>query len=490
VLASAASADVVPAPPFRDNAVLQRDKPLPVWGRADPGEKVSVSFRSQKRDTVADEHGRWSVTLDPMPASMDPADLVLKGNNTVTVANVLVGEVWLCSGQSNMAWTVRQSANPDADAEAVAANYLLIRHFSIPRTSSALPCDDVAGEWAVCSPETVGAFSAVAYYFARELFRELNVPIGLINSSWGGTMIEAWMSPAALSADPSWPEVVKRWQETLVTYPERLAKHRSQLNAWTKEQATAKKANQPFKKARPRAPEGAMGSRVHPSAIYNAMIVPLIPCAIRGVIWYQGEANASRYGEYRTLFPSMIRQWREDFKQGDIPFYYVQLAAFDNNAPWAFQREAQQCALNLAATGEAVAIDIGEAKNIHPKNKQDVGRRLALNALAGAYGRDVEYSGPRFAGVANENGKLRIRLTHAAGLRAKGSGLPGFEIAGADRKFTPARAVIEGETVVVYSDAIKNPVAVRYAWASYPEATLYNASGLPASPFRSDDWEK
>lgn len=469
LLVANAHADIVFAPLFRDNAVLQREKPVPVWGRADPGEKVTVTFGSQTHKVVADANGRWLVTLGPMPASAEPAKLVATGKNTVTVDNVLVGEVWICSGQSNMAMMVKACKN--FDAEAAAANYPLIRHFAIPRTSSALPCDDVEGAWAVCSPETVGTFTAAGYFFARDLYKQLNVPIGLVNSSWGGTMIEAWMSPQALAADPSWPEVSKRWQTALHSYPDKVA--------------------QELKKPKARMPEGGIGSRIQPSAIYNAMIVPLLPAAIRGAIWYQGEANAGRHAEYRTLFPAMIRQWRTDFRQGDFPFYYVQLAGYgvDRAASWPFQREAQQQALKLPATGEALAIDIGEEKDIHPKNKQDVGHRLALIALANTYGvKNLEYSGPVYAGIKKEKGALRVKFTHAAGLNAKGSGLSGFAVAGADKKFVPATARIEGDTVVVSASGVAEPVAVRYAWAGFPEVSLYNEAGLPASSFRSDNW--
>lgn len=481
-----ASAEVALAPLFRDNAVLQRDKPLPVWGRAKPGEKVTVSFRAQKVTGETDSQGCWRVTLAAMPTSAKPADMIVSGENILTVRNVLVGEVWLCSGQSNMAWLVKSSANPDGEANA--ANHPLIRHFKVPLVAENAPAEDCGGEWTVCSPQSVSEFSAVAYYFGRELHQKLGVPIGLINSSWGGTAIESWMNNQALAADPAGPKVAARWHEDLLSYPGRVETHEKALKKWEKDSAAAKKAGKKSPR-RPAGPEGA-GTRREPSSLYNAMIAPLLPYALRGVIWYQGEANAARYAEYRTLFPSMIKQWRADFRQGDMPFYYVQLAAFDNNAPWAFQREAQQCALKLPATGEAVAIDIGEAKNIHPKNKQEAGRRLALNALAGTYGKTVEFSGPVHAGITKEKNALRVKFTHAAGLKTKDAAMPGFEIAGPDRVFVSAIARIEGESVIVSAPGIANPVAVRYAWASNPPAPLYNSADLPASPFRSDDWEK
>ncbi len=486
--AAPAGADVVFAPFFRDNAVLQREKIVPVWGRADPGEKVTVTFQSQTLDTVADDMGRWSVKFAPMPACAAPSELVAKGKNTVTVRNVLVGEVWLCSGQSNMVWLVKYTLN--AQDEIAAADYPLIRHFNTPHVSAARPCDDVGGEWQVCGPATAGEFSGAAFYFGRELFKKLNVPIGLLNSSWGGTHIESWMNPHAASPDDAvWRLVLTRWQGAMKTYPARAEKYENDLDASSREAAAARMEGRQYTRPVLRKPDGA-GSRSQPGALYNAMIAPFLPTAIRGAIWYQGEANAPRYAEYRTLFPEMIRQWRAAFGQGDFPFYHVQLANFTISVPWAFQREAQEYALKLPNTGQAVSIDIGESKNIHPKNKQEVGRRLALVALANTYNLGGECSGPRFAGVTRENGALRVTLDHAAGLNTKDPALPGFVIAGADKKFVAAKARIDGETIIVSAKSVKDPVAVRYAWASDPPAPLYNGAELPAAPFRSDDWEK
>ncbi|MDR0901864.1 MAG: sialate O-acetylesterase [Opitutaceae bacterium] len=483
--ATNAGADVVFAPFFRDNAVLQREKPVPVWGRADPGEKVTVTFQSQTVTATANDMGRWGVALAPMPASSAPAELVAKGNNTVIVSNVLVGEVWLCSGQSNMAMTVDRTLN--AGDEIDAANYPLIRHFKVPLTSAATPCDEVGGEWQVCSPAVAGKFSAAAYYFGRELFKKLNVPIGLLNSSWGGTQIESWMSTPALVADPSWPEVSKRWTTVARSFPGKAEQYEKDIAAWTKADNEAKKTGGKNTARKPSKPDG-IGGRTQPGALYNAMIVPFLPAAIRGAIWYQGEANVSRHAEYRTLFPSMINQWRANFGQGDFPFYYVQLANFAPRNGLPFQREAQECALKLPNTGQAVIIDIGLSNDIHPTNKQEVGRRLALNALAGAYNLGGGFSGPVFDGITKENGALRVKLKHAAGLKTSDPDMPGFAIAGDNKKFVRAEARIEGETVIVSAGSVKDPVAVRYAWANDPPAPLYNGDNLPASPFRSDDW--
>lgn len=484
---TSATADIVFAPYFRDNAVLQRDKDVPVWGRADPGEKVTVVFQSQTLETTTDDMGRWSVKLAPMPASATPAKLLAKGKNTVVVNNILVGEVWLCSGQSNMAWPVKSSNN--AGEEIAAANYPLIRHFRTERTVSSTRADDVAGGWEVCSPETVGDFSAMAFYFGRELNRKLNVPIGLLNSSWGGTRIEPWMSPEGLAADPHSDAVYERWRIEVAAYPARSEKYEKSMYRWRKARDSAKKSGEKFTLAMPKKPE-VVSSRREPSALYNGMIAPFIPAAIRGVIWSQGASNSLRPLEYRTLFPSLIRQWRGDFRQGDIPFYYAKLANLARAKTFPLMREAQDCALKLPNTGRAVTIDIGDSLDIHPGNKQDVGLRLALNALANTYNFDCEYSGPVFAGIVKENKALSIKFTHAAGLKSKIPGLPGFVIAGADKQFFPATARIEGETILVSCDRVKDPVAVRYAWENDPPAPLYNSADLPAAAFRSDDWEE
>jgi sialate O-acetylesterase len=448
-------------------------------GEAESGEKVTVYFQEQCVSVTADAEGRWLLRLDPRPASAKPARMLAQGTNTVEINNVLVGEVWLRSGQSNMEWPVRAAANPAR--EAAAANHPLIRHFKVQRNASARPTRVLRGEWEICSPETVGTFSAVAYYFGRELYKELNVPVGLINSSWGGTQIEPWMSAKALSTDPTWPAVLNRWHDEMRKLPEKQAEYEKKLAAW----------KPPAPKPRP--PMGA-GSPRQPAALYNGMIHPLIPAAIRGVIWYQGESNEGRAAEYRTLFSSLIRQWREDFGQGGIPFYHVQLANIErprdpSRVWWAWLRDAQMQALRLPNTGQAVAIDIGETDNIHPKNKQEAGRRLALIALANIHGKSCEFSGPVFENMTTEDSSLRLNFTHATGLNSKDKTIQGFEVAGGDRVFHLANARIDGETIVVSARRVKNPVALRYAWRNDPPCPLYNAAGLPASPFRSDDWE-
>ena len=490
--ASASRADIALAPYFRDNAVLQRDKPLPIWGRADPGENVTITFLSQTATATADDMGRWRVTLRPIPANATPTKLTAKGKNTITLRNILVGDVWLCSGQSNMAWTIASARNPSDPTDDT--DHPLIRHYKTPLTSAATPCDDVGGEWQECTPATADDFSAVALNFGRELYKTLNIPIGLLNSSWGGTQIESWMSPTALAADPHWPAIRKRWQAWLSAHPAKEAQYQAALDARSRALTAAKTLAQSTQPAPPIPPipvrpEGP-ASRREPSALYNSMIVPFLPAAIRGIIWYQGEANAPRYAEYRTLFPEMIRQWRADFQQGDIPFLYVQLAAYDRGADWPWQRDAQQAALKLPATAQALAIDNPDNDILHPKNKQTVAHRLFLAALALSYDRPVEHTGPVYSTVTREGASLRVTFTHAAGLKTKDPLLPGFQIAGLDKKFHPATARIENETILVSSPNVPDPLSVRYAWSPAPPITLYNAADLPASPFRTDDWEK
>jgi sialate O-acetylesterase len=493
VIATSASADITFAPLFRDGAVLQRDQPIAIWGQAAAAEKVEVRFRQQTATVITRADGRWKVALKAEPASPVPSELTASGANTVVVRDVLVGDVWLCSGQSNMALLVRGAA--DAEREMAAAKFPLIRQFKVPTGVAERPADEVGGSWTTCSPETVGNFSAVAYFFARDLHQKLNVPIGLVNSSWGGTQIEGWMSEATLRADPAAREIQARWEKTLADHPAAVAAHAQSLAKWSADEAAAKAAGKAFARPKPRTPEGP-GSRWLPAGIYHAMIAPLVPYAMRGVIWYQGEANAARHDEYASLFSAMIKQWRIDFAQL-LPFYFVQLANFESAAGnhgdvWAFQREAQARALKLPATGMAVTIDIGDPKNIHPKNKQEVGRRLALHVRKQLFGEKLETDGPMFVSARSEGAAMRVVFSHASGLKlepAKEDGRVSFEIAGADQKFVPAEARLDGQALIVGAASVSAPVAVRYAWRNSPDARLFNRAGLPAAPFRSDKWK-
>ena len=486
-------ADITLAPLFRDGAVIQRDQPLVIWGRAAAAEKVAIKFRNQTASVITGADGRWRVTLKPEQVSSVPSELVATGANKVVVRDVLVGDVWLCSGQSNMAFAVKGSQ--DAERAIATANFPLIRQFKVPTVVAEKPADDVVGAWTSCSPSTVGGFSAVAYFFARDLHQKLNVPIGIVNSSWGGTQIEAWISERVLRENPAAHEIFDRWEKRLADYPAKMSEHAAAVEKLKADRAEGKASGKAKARGAPAKPEGP-GSRWHPGGIYNAMIAPLVPYGLRGVLWYQGEANANRNSEYASLFTSMIKQWRADFGR-QLPFYFVQLANFESGAGnkgdvWAYQRDAQAQALALPDTGMAVTIDIGEPKDIHPTNKAEVGRRLALQARKQIFGEQIETDGPVFAAAKREGSSLRVNFTHAEGLRlqpARTDGRVSFEIAGEDKKFLPANAKVEGDAVVVSSDRVPSPVAVRYAWRNSPDARLFNAAGLPARPFRSDDWK-
>jgi sialate O-acetylesterase len=476
-----------------DNMVLQQGEKVAIWGWADPGEEVmvGVSWRSMKWAVTADEDGKWSFKM-ASPKVGGPYKMTLTGKNSITIKNILVGEVWVASGQSNMQFAVRQANN--AEQEIAEANYPKIRLFYVKRTVADEPQSDCEGSWVECSPETVPGFSAVAYFFGRDLYKELDVPVGLIHTSWGGTPAEAWTRRGVLEAMPECAPILKRYADAVENYPKAMEEYEQKLAEW-KEAAEKAKADGTNPPRRPREPFGP-GHPHTPSGLYNAMIAPLIPYGIAGAIWYQGESNAGRAYQYRTLFPAMIKNWRKDWGLGQFPFLFVQLANFMQTKPepgdsaWAELREAQLMTLSLPNTGMAVIIDIGEADNIHPKNKQDVGKRLALWALAKTYGKKLVYSGPIYKSMKVDGNSIVLSFDHVGGgLVAKGGEeLKGFAIAGADKKFVWADAKIEGDTVVVSSEKVAEPVAVRYAWADNPVCNLYNKEDLPASPFRTDDW--
>ncbi len=463
-----------------DNMVLQREIPVRIWGKANPGEAVTVKFRGQTASTKADNDGAWAVYLRPMQAG-GPDNLVVEADNTITLRNVLVGEVWVASGQSNMEWEVRNSDN--AQEEIRKANYPQIRLFEAEKVTSDIPLDDVKGEWRECSPESVQTITAVGYFFGRKLHQELKAPVGILQSSWGGTPAEAWTSMDALRADPATRFYLWRWDRVLEQYPAAKLQHDRAVAEWERK-PESERGN------RPREPRGP-GHQHAPATLYNAMIAPIIDYNIRGAIWYQGESNAGadQAFEYRYLFPRMILNWRDKWRQGEFPFLFVQLANFETGADWPILRESQNEALRLRNTGVAVTTDIGNPTDIHPRNKQDVGLRLALWALAETYGRDLVYSGPFYRQMTVEGREATLWFDHVGGgLKAEGGSLKGFVIAGPDRVFHPANARISGNTVVVSSPKVEEPSAVRYAWHNNPENTLRNAEGLPASPFRTDRW--
>ncbi len=475
-----------------DNMVLQRDLPICLWGWADPGEVISVSLNGCAAQVTTAADGTWKTSLAAMKAG-GPFTLTLTGKNAIELKNIMIGEVWVCSGQSNMQMSVRSSYNNVA--EELEADYPNIRLFTVSRVTSDKPLDDVKGRWDVCTPETVPGFSAVAYFFGRDLHKALGVPVGLINTSWGGTPAEAWTSLPALKAVPELKPILDRWDAMLANYPAAMEKYNKEtVPAWEKAVADAKAQGKPV----PRKPSAPMGadSPHRPANLYNAMIAPLLNYGIRGAIWYQGESNAGRAYQYRTLFAEMIKNWRADWGIGDFPFGFVQLANYmavepqPANSAWAELREAQTMALSLPNTGMAVIIDIGEANDIHPKNKQDVGKRLSMWALGSIYGKDVAFSSPLYDSMTVEGDRIRVRFKHAFGGLMTPACAPvnGFAIAGDDQKFYWADAVIQGDSVVVSSKTVAKPVAVRYGWGNNPVCNLYSGAGLPASPFRTDDW--
>jgi sialate O-acetylesterase len=612
---------------FSHNMVLQRNKPIPVWGWAAAGEKVTVEFNKQKKTVKADKAGQWKVMLDPEQAG-GPFELTVEGKNKLAVNDVLVGEVWICSGQSNMEWTVRNSNN--AQQEINDANFPLIRQIKVPNTVATSPLKDITGgEWKSCTPENAGDFTAVGYFFARELYRQLQVPIGLINTSWGGTMVETWVSKEAFENSEEFKTLfsatsAKDMEAAMKEKAQQLIKkieaqqgplkqgvntdswkspelndgdwpHMKLPTAWeaagydmdgvvwfrktiTLSDADAGKAavlelskiddvdetyingtkigsmgiwDQDRRYQVPagvlkagknviavRVTDGAGGGGIYgdaaamkltigntpqslagdwlfkvesvkivdvsnpnsyPTLLFNAMVKPLIPYAVEGAIWYQGESNAGRAYQYRTAFPLMINDWRQRWGQGDFPFYFVQLASFNagngdsqRGSNWAELREAQTSTLSLPNTGMAVTMDIGESKDIHPRNKQDVGKRLALVALNNLYEKKMEYSGPAYQSMKVTGNKIELTFTHAANgflVKDKYGYIKGFEIAGADKQFHFAKALVEGNKIIVFSEEVPNPVAVHYAWADdMPEVNLYNKEGLPAVPFRTDTW--
>lgn len=487
---------------FGSNGVLQRDKAVPIWGKATPGETVTVEFADQSVTATADKNGQWSVTLAAMPVSTEGRTLVIRGSHSqpVELSDIVVGDVWLCSGQSNMAWTVQDSDN--FEEELAAADYPLIRYFRAENNPSTEPQDTVpASSWKITRPGTNYAgdnpsnarvFSAVAYFFARDYFNATGIPVGLVVSARGGTPIESWMSIPSMQESPWWSQIEADWQTRLARYQEDLVKYEQRLAEWqaAADAAVAAGTEPP---AKPRRPEVIPNGRFMPGSLYNGMIHPLFPMAIRGILWYQGESNAKRHQAYADLLPIMIRDWRNSFKQGDVPFYLVQLANFvvRNDATdqtWAFLREAQMKALSLPNTGVALAIDVGNPSNIHPGNKQAVGNRLARLALAHLEGIDIEWSGPTVESIAFSPDAVTVSFSHADGLQLVNGAPDTFLLAGDDRVFHPAEVVVDGTTITVSSPQVSNPAAIRYNWSNNPQGHLYNSAGLPASPFRSDDW--
>ncbi len=540
-----ARADVTMPGIFGDHMVLQQEAKLPVWGWANPGEKVKVTLGKESLDTVAAADGAWRVEFPPRtrPEGDIPQILTIAGRNILSYQDVLIGDVWIASGQSNMAFGI---LNDDHATEAVAkADQPKIRLFRVPNATSLEPLrgDAIQGSWEVCTPESLKScgpmgFSAVAYYFGREIVRVTGNPVGLIGTYWGGTPAEAWTSLSGLEKEPrlavyveTHKKFVESYAEVSQSYPKLKAEYDAANKAWYngpgkayyREVAEWEAASRQISEGQPSPPKPKMvvskpvppvppdGGQAAPVTLFNAMVSPLIPYPIKGVIWYQGEANGgpTKGPEYAVLFARLITDWREKWGQGHFPFLFVQLANYQAPAKtpseggYPMVREGQLRALSLPATGMAVAIDIGNPWNIHPKNKLDVGLRLALAARHVAYGENLVFSGPIYESMNIEGNKIRLAFTQIGGGLSidvppwTSSGKPpsqptelaGFGIAGNDRKWVWAKAVIEGNTVVVSSDNVSEPVAVRYGWGNCPPCNLYNSEGLPASPFRTDDWE-
>jgi sialate O-acetylesterase len=489
-----ARANLELAPPFTDHAVLQREVAVPVWGWDDkPGATVTVSFGGQTRQTLVNRAGLWRLDLEPMAANASGSDLVVtEGATSVTCHDVVVGEVWLASGQSNMEWGMNATRGY-AEEQARPANPL-IRHLRVGHIGADLPAARVeTSGWQPAAPDTLGNFTAVGYFFAQQLAEKLSVPVGIIHASWGGTAIESWVPEPVLRNTHGWPVLNAKWQAALREYPERYAAQPGLEAAWQKAQADLKATGKPITMEWPRPPMGP-GSGFAPARLYNGMIAPFVPYALRGALWYQGESNAGRPGEYAELLPAMIAAWRTAWPQGDFPFLVVQLPNYANNGKpndrdWAQLREAQASVQHLPAADIAVTIDGDEPTNLHPTNKRPVGERLALIALHRVYNqRATVWSGPVVRSFARDGAGCRVRFDSADGLKSTGAAVTGFEVAGADRVFHPADAKIDGASVIVSSAAVPEPVAVRYAFTNAPAASLVNAAGLPAAPFRTDDW--
>jgi sialate O-acetylesterase len=450
----------------------------------------------QRANTTA-QNGFWRVNLRPMKAG-GPYTLKVTGENTITVKDILVGEVFVCSGQSNMEWPLFLTENAEAAINASTDDK--IRLFTVPKTMSFYPMQTVDAAWQPCNPKTSRDFSAVGYFYGKLLRQKLNVPVGLINTSWGGTPAEAWTRREVLSAKPELAYMVKNHDNYKQSYPSILEGYNRQMEKWKADAEQAKTDGKP-EPPKPNAPQDPLNPW-GPSILYNGMIAPLLPYAIRGAIWYQGESNAGRAYEYKTLFAEMIKNWREDFEQGDIPFYFVQLAPWRAivdkpvESDWAELREAQRhTLLNLKNTGMAVITDVGDVGDIHPRKKREVGERLAYWALAHIFNQPVEYSGPVYQGMEVKDGKAYLSFGNTGGaLKAtngggqSSSGVQGFTIAGPEGRFYNAEARVEGEKVVVWSSEVSFPVAIRFGWANYPVVNLFSKGGLPATPFRTDDF--
>ncbi len=486
-----------------DHMVIQRGKSISVWGWAVPGETLTISLAGQTASIQADRQGRWRARLQPIDSSKDPLSMTIKGSRSDprVVTDILVGEVWLCSGQSNMEWSLSATLSPLPEIRR--ADYPGIRLFHVPRRASPLPLDDIEATWAVCRPETVANFSAVAYYFGREIHERLGLPVGLINSSWGGTRIEPWTPSAGFEAVPEVRNILDELPKADDDYRRKIKPVLPVLKDWLKT-AEARTAADEAVPLAPPIPAHPLMNPQKPTSLYNGMVYALVSFPIRGAIWYQGEANRNDGPIYAKKMEALIKGWRSVWGYDDLSFYFVQLApfgyAYDREMTGGdipdFERlpliwEAQVEALKIPNTGMAVTTDIANLNDIHPRNKMEVGRRLALWARAQMYGEsDLVYSGPLYESMTLEGSKVRLRFKHTGSglISLDDRPLTWFEVAGEDRTFYKAQAEIERDTVVVWNPRVDKPAAVRFGWDQLAEPNLGNREGLPASPFRTDRW--
>lgn len=466
---------------FSNHMVLQRGVPLPVWGTASAGEHISITLGNETLRTIADQHGDWSVKFASREARNEPVTLTVEASNTLTVTDIVVGEVWLCSGQSNMHWPLKNGNNGTAEAESCNLPNLRLlnrsgnpytngRQFTDAELANCVPEKYLTGNWAVCSPATAAEFSAVAMSFGRELLDQLHVPIGLIHNGTGGTPTEAWISPQTLHADPEFASLFDNWSENEL------------INSFCRNRA---KTNLHLRINAPVLASSPLRHPYHPGFMYESGIAPLAPYAIRGVIWYQGESNVHNVDLHDRLFPALIADWRRVWGQGDFPFLYVQLPSLEGATKWPEFRESQRRALRIPNTGMAVTIDIGDPNDGHPRDKHDFGHRLAILARALVYGEAIEETGPTLQAVTAVGHTLRLSFTHTTGglMTKDNQELIGFELAGKDGVFISAKATIEGNDLVVFSSDVAEPAAVRYGFAGNPRCNLRNGADLPASPF-------
>jgi sialate O-acetylesterase len=477
---------------FSDNMVLQHGKPLPVWGWAAPGETVKVQLGDQEAATQATSKGEWRVTLKPVAPNAEPQTLTVSAAKTIEIKNVLVGEVWIGSGQSNMEWAVGGVNN--AQAEIAEANFPNIRLFNIPKRVEQLPAFDVNATWQICTPQTVPGFSAVAYFFGRELHKELNIPVGLIESAWGGTRIEPWTPPVGFAANPKLQDICKTINDLDNQYRQNVSQNLPQWQAWTQAMRQALETGTPMP-PQPEAAKATLTDCQQPTALYNGMIHAIVPYAIRGAIWYQGESNNGEGMLYYEKMKALICGWRQVWNQDCFPFLFVQIAPYiygDDKVPGTLPGlwEAQTASLQIPNTGIAGTADIANLRDIHPTNKQDVGKRWPCGRWPIPTARRTSSIAVRSTRPEDRENKIRLSFDHAgSGLESRdGKALSFFQIAGEDKNFVNADATIDGKTVVVSSPSVAKPVAVRFGWDQRAEPNLRNKEGLPALPFRTDQW--